>query len=282
MRSERVGASVGLCGADGLEAGDEVESGVCEFEGAELAGVEFCAHRATLLANNMIKSQLRIEIILPPCMFTEACSLKHAPQTCSSNMGRAEGLQALARRFELRVPASLLLDEVILDAANTLSGLEDALPIRLPFPEQGLVADAGVRRPVFTMDGANASRVGSDPCDRVGTGLQASSHVLLQHHRGLRVLGDNLDRTRTGCAGKFGLMVVVSGLETGGLQRFGGEVQFVGNGLPAIGAGLRIGPSQDDVLGAENQIEVASAVDVFRVEVIRVIVRGIAAHAEIV
>ena len=81
MRSERGGASVGLCGAEGLEAGDEVESGVCEFDGAELEGAEFCAHRATLLANNTTKSQLRIEIILPPCMFTEACSLKHAPQT---------------------------------------------------------------------------------------------------------------------------------------------------------------------------------------------------------
>lgn len=71
MRSDRGGASVGLCGADGLEAGDEAESGVCEFDGAELEGAEFCAHRATLLANNTttIKSQLRIEIILPPSGF---------------------------------------------------------------------------------------------------------------------------------------------------------------------------------------------------------------------
>ena len=71
MRSDRGGASVGLCGVAGLEAGDEVESGVCELDGAELEGAEFCAHRATLPADNMptIKSQLRIEIILPPSWF---------------------------------------------------------------------------------------------------------------------------------------------------------------------------------------------------------------------
>src|ERR1035441_10632412 len=97
--------------------------------------------------------------------------LKHAPQTCSSNMGRAEGLQALARRFELRVPASLLLDEVILDAANTLSGLEDALPIRLPFPEQVFVAEAGAGSQVFKREGAKPPGFASDPCARVGPGL---------------------------------------------------------------------------------------------------------------
>lgn len=43
-----------------MAAGDDVESGVCEFAGEELAGVELCAHIATLPKSNTIRKQLRI------------------------------------------------------------------------------------------------------------------------------------------------------------------------------------------------------------------------------
>jgi hypothetical protein len=51
----------------GLEAGD-VESGASEFVGAELAGVEFCAHIPTLQARIKTKSKLRIKLFYRTCM----------------------------------------------------------------------------------------------------------------------------------------------------------------------------------------------------------------------
>ena len=41
---------------------DDVESGDCAFDGAELLGLEFCAHTATLHASTKIKSKLRIKL----------------------------------------------------------------------------------------------------------------------------------------------------------------------------------------------------------------------------
>jgi hypothetical protein len=78
-RSDRGGARFGAGGA-GLEAGDEELSGVCEFAGEELEGVEsaggvagvlegleVCPQTPTLPASKKIKSQLRIRLFYPPC-----------------------------------------------------------------------------------------------------------------------------------------------------------------------------------------------------------------------
>src|SRR5579859_1827855 len=108
--------------------------------------------------------------------------------TGPSHMRCAECVQATPRRLHLWEPASFLFDEIILNAANALRSLEDSLPIRLSLPEQNLVALIGIRRPVFTMDGPNASRVGSDPGHRIGSPLDACAHIELQHHGRLRVL----------------------------------------------------------------------------------------------
>src|SRR5580693_471211 len=109
-------------------------------------------------------------------------------------MGRTERPQTLARGFQLGELTSLLFNQVILDTAASLGGLEDSLPVGYAFPEQDLVPFGRIRRPVFTMDGANAPRVGSDPRHRVGTPLQTSSHIQLQHDRGFRVPGKNIHR----------------------------------------------------------------------------------------
>src|SRR5215469_732163 len=95
----------------------------------------------------------------------------------TSSAGRPKCLQASLRRFQFGISASLLLNEVVLSSTGTLGGLEDGLPICFSLAEQRLVANVRIRGPVFTMDGANAPRVGSDPCYRVAASLQARPHI---------------------------------------------------------------------------------------------------------
>ena len=59
----------------------------------------------------------------------------------SSHVRRAECLQAPPRGLQFRISAAFLLDEVVLDSAAVLGGLENAFPVGLAFPKQRLVAD---------------------------------------------------------------------------------------------------------------------------------------------
>jgi len=80
-RSERGGARVGLRGVAGFAGGDEAESGACAFDGAELAGVEFCAQTPTVHASNATRSQLRIGLFYrPPC--SQKADFQHFSHTC--------------------------------------------------------------------------------------------------------------------------------------------------------------------------------------------------------
>jgi hypothetical protein len=63
MLSDRGGARLGVRAVAGFE---DVESGACEFEGAELEGLEFCAHTTKLHANAKIKRNLRISLFYSP------------------------------------------------------------------------------------------------------------------------------------------------------------------------------------------------------------------------
>ena len=117
--SDRGGSRFGVGAVGGLEGVEA--AGVCEFEGAGAeagsAGLEFCAHTAAPNTSQPTKSKMRINIILP------------------LPVGRAECLQALARGLKLGKPASLLFDQVVADAAHTLSRLEDTPPVGNPFSE---------------------------------------------------------------------------------------------------------------------------------------------------
>ncbi len=59
--SDRGGARFGVGGVAGL---DGVESGDCEFAGAGLDGLEFCAHAATQHASNGTRRKLRIDYFI--------------------------------------------------------------------------------------------------------------------------------------------------------------------------------------------------------------------------
>src|SRR6266700_877088 len=77
-------------------------------------------------------------------------------------------------------------------------------------------------------------------------------------------------------------MIVVSRLEAGGLQRVGGGIQRVRNCFPAIDPCLGVGPRQNNILAAQNQIQVAHAIDILRQEVVGVVVGGVTADAQVV
>src|ERR1700749_5165963 len=126
-------------------------------------------------------------------------------------MSRAESLQTPASRFKLGKSAALLFDQIIFNAPNRFRCSENTLPVGHSLSEQNFVAFVCVRRPVFTMDGANPSRVGSDPGDRIGSGFHASSHIQLQHDRWLGFFGEQIHGALTDGTSKLRLMVVVSG-----------------------------------------------------------------------
>src|SRR5208282_324897 len=190
----------------------------------------------------------------------------------NSNMRRLECLQAPPRGFQFWKSAALLFDEVVFGSTHALRGLEDSLPIRLALAKQNLVALVWLR-PVFTMDGPNAPRVGSNPRHRIRSRLHARSHVQLQHDGRLCVLSQNLHGTLAADGPPLGVVVVISDPESGGLELLGSGIQFASERLPRVEIGLRVTPCLHDVLAAQNQIQVARALNLARTEEIFVIVR---------
>ncbi len=112
-----------------------------------------------------------------------------------------------------------------------------------------------------------------DPGDGIGAGFEASANVELQHHGGFRLPGENLNRPGAVDDSELGLVVVIADLEASGLELFCSGVQEIGDGGPAIWLGLGIGIGHDDVLASENQVQVAGALDVLRIEIGLFVVR---------
>src|SRR5262249_62247247 len=107
---------------------------------------------------------------------TRAC----AQQSLASQLLKRR--QTTFSRFERRESATLLFDQVILHAADLLSGLEDFEPGRVALAEKRAIALIFARAPFLTMDGGDAARVGVVPGDRGGAGVHARSHVQFQRH----------------------------------------------------------------------------------------------------
>ena len=84
------------------------------------------------------------------------------------------------------------------------------------------------------MHGADSPRVLSNPSHWVRPNFEAGTDVELQGDGGLGVFCENLDGALSVDRRKFGLVVVVSGLDAGGLKLVSGSVEFVSDGLPAI------------------------------------------------
>ena len=99
---------------------------------------------------------------------------------------------------------------------------------------------------------------------------------------GLVFCGDRFDRPLAVDGRKFQLVVVVAGLQPGGRQQFRAGIQQIGYGVPAVRPVGGLGAGHYHVLAAENGVERAGVLDLFTRDVGTVVVRRVAADAEIV
>src|ERR1035438_1667610 len=99
-----------------------------------------------------------------------------------------EGIETLTGGVEFGEAAALLFDQVVLDPSTIFGSLEDGFPVGDAFAEEDGVALAWVGRPVLAVKRADTTGVGLDPCDGIRACFEASSHVELQHDRGLGFL----------------------------------------------------------------------------------------------
>src|SRR6266545_1273684 len=89
-------------------------------------------------------------------------------------------LQAVLHGVEFGKPAALLLDQVVFHSPHALGSSEYVCPGRDAFGKQNLVSLARLGRPVFAVDGADASGIGLDPRYRVGACFQTRTDIELQ------------------------------------------------------------------------------------------------------
>src|SRR5262245_61813766 len=85
-------------------------------------------------------------------------------------------LQLLSRR------ADFLLDQVILNPAGLLRGIEDLQPRRVAFPEGDGVAASRASSPVFAVDTLDSSWIRIDPCDGIRTHLHTGPYQTAGRH----------------------------------------------------------------------------------------------------
>src|SRR5215475_5785529 len=165
--------------------------------------------------------------------------------------------QTTFRRFERWETAAFLLDQVILNAADILSGLEDFEPWRVTLAEKRAKAlfFARARAPFLAVDGGDAARIGVDPGDRVGAGLHAGPHVELQRHVFRRVGGEHIHRASALYRDEFHLVVMEAGAHLQRFELLRGLSQALGYALPAVESLHPPGARHHDVLGAQNLVE---------------------------
>src|SRR4030095_5976369 len=92
---------------------------------------------------------------------------------------------------------SFLLDQVVLNAPSLFCGLKDLLPLDCALAEQNRITLGRLRRPVFAVHRGYATRVGFDPCDRVGPCVHACTDIELEHNVLAGVCRKDLDRAPT-------------------------------------------------------------------------------------
>src|SRR2546427_684027 len=132
------------------------------------------------------------------------------------------------------------------------------------------------------MKRADAPWIGANPGDRVGAGLEACADVELKHDRRLRILSENFDRAHAIKPCELRLMIVIARFESGWFQLLSNGVQFIGEGLPAIGARFRVCAGHNHVLAAQDQVPIAGTMNVLQAEVWLIIVGGETMDAQVI
>src|SRR5687768_7792766 len=144
--------------------------------------------------------------------------------------------QAALRHRHLAVGAGvLLLDQVVLDAADRLCRLEDSLPRHVALAERDRVA-VGLA-PVFQVNALDPARVGLDPGDGVRACLDRRAGIELEHDLLWRVRGQDVHRTFAVLERlPLGLMVMESGRHVAGAQLLARRGKLVGKRFPPVRA----------------------------------------------
>src|SRR5262249_35817469 len=101
------------------------------------------------------------------------------------------------------------------------------------------------------MKGPDSSRIGTNPCRRVGACLNAGAHIKLQHDRRLSIFGEDFYWTCAGNRGELGLMVVVADLQPRRSELLGCGVESISQPFPGIGSSLQVGACHDEVLATQ-------------------------------
>src|SRR5215467_1086701 len=114
------------------------------------------------------------------------------------------------------------------------------------------------------MQRANATRVGANPGDGVGAGLEARANVELQHDGRLGVLREDFHGAATVNGRELRLVIVIAGVQAGFFELLVGRIERVGDGFPPFETGwLRMAGGYYDVFAPEDQVSIASLGDVF-------------------
>jgi alcohol dehydrogenase (cytochrome c) len=194
------------------------------------------------------------------------------------------GRQTTLGRLELRKAAAFLLDQVILDAAHALGGLEDFRPGRVAFTEQNAIGAVGLLTcgPVLTVDAANAAGIRVDPGNRVYARFHHRADVQLQREFLRRACGEHIHGAFPVDRGPFGLVIVESGTHAERLQRFAHLCHLFPESLPAGDPVDAPGARHDDVPAADDLVQLDRLGQSFGGEGRGVVVSRIAADAEVV
>ena len=91
------------------------------------------------------------------------------------------------------------------------------------------------------MQRVNATGIGANPSDGIGTGLQACADIELKHDGRLRVFRENLHRPLALKRSELWLMVVVAGVQVGFFQLLVSKIQRIGDDFPAVESGAWLG-----------------------------------------
>ncbi len=129
------------------------------------------------------------------------------------------------------------------------------------------------------MQRADAAGIGFDPRHRVGTGLDTGAHVELQHQIVRSVGGDDLDGPRSLQRPELGIVIVIAGTETFGLEVLLHMAEGVGDLAVIIQSFNLAGARQNEVVSSEDMVQFNGVRKARRREGVHSIVRRVAAHA---
>ena len=136
-----------------------------------------------------------------------------------------------------------------------LCGVEERLPGHVTFAERHGVAAAFALTPILEVRALDPTGVRVDPRDRVGASLDAGAAVELQRHVFRRTGGEDVHRPLAVNGSPLELMVVESGRHPERPQLLRGRRQAPGQFLPPVDADDLARAGQDDVLAADDLIQ---------------------------